>query len=1731
MRSRQNVVPFKGRLTEVIKRRYGKRKKLSDQDIKERREKGLEERVFVKVRRKEIDGLLAVYTHIISPDQLLLNLLNKHAKFKSYRVLLLEKFDAGTDYLRRKFKGDMSEDFLQETRRMRAELEKLTEFLLEVTAVKTPVDDKMRRLKKHVRKPLYRDRLLESYSDLLERVFKIMGVSVSTKAKRNTALNLTYIQFALPSSLESALNKASEDHEGEYELLKRAFDIQQKELETRLEREGFVVRKMRDFIGAGGAVVATVAYDPQITSLGSAPRKPSKRRGEDPKYYEERVRASGYYEMMEEYTQKAEPFIKGIYSPSLTSESGDYRVFESKEEYVEAYKSEKQKELILSTIEPTIKEEAIEVGKSTVKKKDGTIEEKPIYEYLSTISYEGLDFPLTRYDVSAVAGDVRTAQISDKKGDSPSSLTRVVKIKSMLVGDRMVDVIVDGRFKGFLLEDIVNASGRLIEGSMFTKGADGSVQKIEMVEPAFELDEGTGEARARGEEVSFLELGEGSSRSKYMKVLKNRLKEPYITLSADGSRLVLGLPSGNSSKQDRNAIKELAKIMKPSIEQKKDPRLANTTNGLNPFYYFDASAYEAIRDTLGSCAMSKPALDFLESYYKELTKRDRALNKENLARFTPEAIGGFVTEFRGRPFRFNNKQMEAMAWMEANEYSGLMALDTGVGKTLLAGGTMRHYMKTKEASGSTKKFLFVAPKSLQGNFTKEMKDFMTDHSVVESRILEMNYTKFAKIVRAIDRFDETMAMPEGAKKERRLKDFPSDFWKDPDDISKGGLYKSATEYFKDKFAICFFDEVNEALTGTKRKAISDLKHPRKVLLTASAIENDPLDLYRFVAIAKGADFSKEKERAFMERFGNVIGGRFVGLKKGKQVRDEFNTWVKANAYFAFKQDVDFEEIGLPQLQVPTSEVITVAMEPAVEEEYRKIAKTLAREIKAMVKKYRDVLKKGEAYTDASFGTGKNAITDFATASFAKFADLVTLTTNPKKYFRGKGVKVGNPKLDRAKDILLSRPGKVVCYFSGDEAVVNENASRCSSSGVGGVHVALLSSKIIFYRAGEVIGTIEKSTGKTEISRLNELTRRFASEPFVPRDLDYSFLERNPKSGAELAIKTRDLFELVEEGLHRYRDNLEEDEISAVEEPFYALLNAIEQGDVKKVKSSSKTLEKAYYKEFSFVADQWGIKATKMIFKGNPNIRSLSCSDAYAKGYNFQFVSTVVHLDRGNKFDSELVKQRTARAYRTGQEKQVEVIHLDSVIAKGGDRTAQYGASESGDVFKKDFADMTIDEIKDLVQGVDQDFFMDIIRQGMGTNLISNYDGVKRVTGESLRVNKNLLGLLLDPSAENLSDVQRALEEEETNPLGSLSLDPNRFQKNVFFQEALNSSSDVREARETSDLTGLSSISEFQFRNSKDFAVIEDGHVFAQSGAVNLEVAVDENLDNTRTIYNKQVSFSDCLPSDAPSRLFFGQVSGAQRDKNVSVIKADMGGSDLMTLPLHGFNTKITLPFLSQSTKSLVDEDEIAIKTWLEENERIEGGNKVCLSDLFLCLDSSEEELVGQRWWKKNGSPLSGLSLSLNKNKVGMRVLNVYFKMKCNEFDLPLSDYLTAPSEPFDIDDHRCWAVFMRGASEEEVEEKASKYKREFKVAFYSNPAVREMTPQDIVKKLSLRPDGFSSMMGDPSEPTTPTKKYDGLLSEAWVSVAKDVARKSLIRDTLIEGEGDFSTASEFEDKE
>jgi hypothetical protein len=182
------------------------------------------------------------------------------------------------------------------------------------------------------------------------------------------------------------------------------------------------------------------------------------------------------------------------------------------------------------------------------------------------------------------------------------------------------------------------------------------------------------------------------------------------------------------------------------------------------------------------------------------------------------------------------------------------------------------------------------------------------------------------------------------------------------------------------------------------------------------------------------------------------------------------------------------------------------------------------------------------------------------------------------------------------------------------------------------------------------------------------------------------------------------------------------------------------------------------------------------------------------------------------------------------------------------------------------------------------------------------------------------------------------------------------------------------------------------------------------------------------------------------------------------------------------------------------------------------------------LNNEESELIGQNWWKENGNALNGMNLSLNTNKTSMKVLNIYFKMKCNEFDLDISEYLSKAIEPFNVDESSCWALFMKNDKTERVLSVISKYKREFKLAFYSSQEVRYFTPQSVVEKMNLKPKGMATLETTDLVMPKIERISDSLLEEAWISVAKSVARNTLIREQL-KDEGDFERASEHEDKE
>jgi intein/homing endonuclease/ketosteroid isomerase-like protein len=233
-------------------------------------------------------------------------------------------------------------------------------------------------------------------------------------------------------------------------------------------------------------------------------------------------------------------------------------------------------------------------------------------------------------ELEGAMGDVQYVSLTDDKAKS-NALTRIYPTK--LVGD--TQVVVEGRFKGFAVPDLVNAAGRLIEGT------------------AYDFDVKTGRPIP-------LET-KNPDGSANVKVLS---REPYVTL--DRGQLLLRLPSTREYTQQRRKIAELARLI---------PSLKYVEGSRKSLFTFDPKDFAAVREALGGMALSTAASKRVKDHFTELARHEMAAAEENLQDFTAENIGGF------RPnVKLLTKQKQALAWMESRGRSGVIALDTGVGK-------------------------------------------------------------------------------------------------------------------------------------------------------------------------------------------------------------------------------------------------------------------------------------------------------------------------------------------------------------------------------------------------------------------------------------------------------------------------------------------------------------------------------------------------------------------------------------------------------------------------------------------------------------------------------------------------------------------------------------------------------------------------------------------------------------------------------------------------------------------------------------------------------------------------------------------------------------------------------------------------------------------------------------------------------------------------------------------
>lgn len=764
-------------------------------------------------------------------------------------------------------------------------------------------------------------------------------------------------------------------------------------------------------------------------------------------------------------------------------------------------------------------------------------------------------------------GPVETIALTDDK-KKRHAMTRIYEVKRTIDGRK---VVVNGRFKGYYVDELVNASGRLIEGTAY----DYNPQKGQTFPVPLER---------RGKDGS-VELRIQAAR------------EPYITVDENGD-LMMMLPRTHEWSEIRNDVDRLELVSEtfrpiksaPVIGPDGQRKMVSTRKAL---YKFKPEDFGMVRDLVGGCALSQAAVEKVDAYYRTLSEQQATESERVTKLYSTDHIGGFSPQIE-----FRRVQKEAMAWCEARDWSGVIAMGTGTGKTAATIGIIQKMIKDGKADEGSGKFLYVCPAKLVGNLPKEIAFFCKNPEEVLERVDVVSY-------------DEYLI---------RYKKNPT---------------------FADDYVRIFFDEAQKRLMRKNDTSIAVSKaKAKKIIMTASPMEKYPQDAYMLAAIANGENLFEEnprgdeetevyvheyseKKRKWKRRFTQAVGGRIMGLKNDPATKRAFHEWAKKNIFV--KRAQDLPEIFMPELRRQTE---AVTMPPEVEEEYRKEVAKVEDVMVSMVRKYRDLEKKGLHDQVDSYQAQTGELGEI-------YKKLKILADRPGDIIPG----AGYPKIDRAVEII-------------DEKI--EEGRR---------------------------------------------TILFTDSPDMARLSVKQMSERFP--GRRHAVGLAD-------GIEVWMDGSQE---AVYGRKAYVDNNGNPQPE-----------------------EDWAVVVLKNFVSQDPGVLTLTLTSAYSTGQNLQSFDCVVHLDR-DSWNSEEMKQRTARSWRTGQKNTVDEYTMDAV----------YSGVQSE-------MDATLDEIRRHVQEIDEKLFDDMIVESQQVALGADYTGIKKYDAEVISLNRRYMDQAMSPRAQSLGEV-------------------------------------------------------------------------------------------------------------------------------------------------------------------------------------------------------------------------------------------------------------------------------------------------------------------------------------------------------------------------------------------
>lgn len=908
-------------------------------------------------------------------------------------------------------------------------------------------------------------------------------------------------------------------------------------------------------------------------------------------------------------------------------------------------------------------------------------------------------------------GDTEFVSIYDDLAKQ-GGLTKIIPTKELDLGDQKVKVVTSGRYEGVLFDELVNIRGRLIEGNSYA--FDEKLQRPVQVKP--------------GEREPYVSVATVKKR-----VGKGQFIEKRV--------LFLEFPSkkGKGLNEEKNRIKKLGKDLDKGTGGKVDSiswkRLSSNSHiGV----YFEPKDFALIRRNLSSMALSAEATRLIREYNEDLAKAQVATEEKNLEFYTPEALGGFKPVLdNGREFKLLHKQKQGIAWLDANENKGVLALDTGIGKTVSAIAIMQKLKRDgfNEDENTNGRYLYVAPKALVGNMDKEVRIFLDEGNKNDllGRLDAVSYEDFG---RSLQR-DGSYRVPKSLSPK---------------------LGEGVWEL--EKYVAIFFDEAQafKKLGAKHTKAAFNLYHPRKISLTASPMEKEPKEAFILSAIsnnidltAKGAEGRENRKKMlqFKNRFLKTVGGRVVDIKDDPDTMHDLDVWVKRNIFYAEKTEVKDTATPLPELKKQAESALMSAETKAL---YKETSSEIAFYMEGMLKKFKKELSdtKGQATAkeyEQLFGMKLrpfmkilNSLSNYPNIAIKQIAtamlgdrprDLLTQKEfdSCKKFFAKLSKKFDpqellaraefapNPKINtvakKLNEFLETSENSRSLVFSDDKKMVSLTA-RDVSKKVPGIHVAADDAEINFYESGKKLTEfrIPVSIGNHEkvLDEVAPLVVAIGGEKLTKEQL-----YQNKKN-----MKIRERFLA--------------DPVATFSLPFtakeYRLFPQLPEHPVYNKKYEASKWQK-------FVLDE-------IVGKNIQDIKSLNLlGSVYSTGQNLQQFDKVIHTDR-NTWNNEEMKQRTARAWRQGQVNPVEEVIVDAIY-------------DDVDYEKAD-EDPTLDVVRKFHQEMESELFNNIIKRSQETDISKEYKEFRPRGASFMKVDKQNAFFALSPYLKRSNPINEGSEE-------------------------------------------------------------------------------------------------------------------------------------------------------------------------------------------------------------------------------------------------------------------------------------------------------------------------------------------------------------------------------------